>query len=104
MTDQDPFACTLTPDEQVRREPADRALAGQLSQWRWDREREAVLTFPSEVEPLVHEFVRNESACCAFFHFDVQPGPATVRMTVSAPEGGEHMLAALVDAFTAGVR
>lgn len=102
MTDRDPFACTLTPAEHRRREPADRALAVRLSQWRWEGEREAVLTFPSEAEALVHEFVRNESACCAFFHFDVQPGPATVRLTVSAPEGGEHMLAALVDAVTAG--
>lgn len=104
MTDQDPFACTLTPDEQVRREPADQALAVRLRQWRWDREREAVLTFPPEAEALVREFVRNESACCAFFRFDVQPEPDTVRLTVSAPEGGEHMLAALGDAVTAEVR
>lgn len=103
MTEQDRFACTLTPHQQARRQPADRALAAQLRQRWWDSERDAVLTFPSEAETLVHEFVRNESGCCGFFRFDVQPAPATIQLRVSAPEGGEHMLAALVEAFDDGI-
>lgn len=99
MTDHDQFACTLTIDESRRREPGDRALAAQLQNRWWDSEREVVLTFPREAEGLVREFVRRESSCCAFFRFDVQPEPATVRLRVSVPAGGEHMIAALAEAF-----
>jgi hypothetical protein len=98
MTEPQPFACGLTPQEQAAREPRDRALAEQLRHLARPREREAVLAFPQAAAPLVHEFVRDESRCCEFFDFAVEPADDVVRLTVSAPPGAEAMLQALVDA------
>lgn len=99
MTEQEQFACTLTPDDEARREAQVNALAGRLHHAEWHTDRHAVLDFSLGAESLVHEFVRDESVCCSFFEFGVTRAPNSVELHVSAPAGAEGMLEGLVGTF-----
>lgn len=99
MTEPAPFACTLTPDDEARRASQDRALAAQLLGEPAHDQRHATLTFPPSAQPLIDQFVGEESRCCSFFQFEVERGDETTRLHVGVPPGGEDMLRALVDAF-----
>lgn len=101
MTESTPFSCTLSPEDAARRRTRDRLLADRLISHHWDGSRGAVLTFPADATPLVTRFVRDESACCSFFGFDVDAGEQQVVLRVEAPAGAEPMLHQLVSAFVA---
>lgn len=99
MTNGARFVCTLEPQEAPRRTEQVHRLASQLVEHaRWD-DRRTRLTFPREAGSLVEEFVRDESACCAFFAFDVERAGDATHLHVAAPEGAEEMLDALLDAL-----
>lgn len=98
MSQPEQFACTLTPEDADRRREQHRTLTAQLRACHHDPRR-AVLTFSSGAHDEVRAFVREESSCCSFFGFDVQTGDDAVRLHVTAPEGAEAMLDALVASF-----
>lgn len=101
MTEPTRYSCTLSPEDAARRLTRDRPLADRLTSHHWDGPRGAVLTFPADATPLVTRFVRDESACCSFFDFDVDAGEQQVILRVEAPVGAEPMLRQLVSAFVA---
>lgn len=93
------FTCTLTPEEEVHRRVDDVALAQRLQRVRGREPRRAVLVFSRDSEPLVRQFVANESRCCSFFTFAVHATEETAVLEIGAPAGAEHMLQALIDHF-----
>jgi hypothetical protein len=93
------FVCTLDHDDAPRRREQMARLARQLTDHATDGERRARLTFPATAAPLVEEFVRDESACCSFFTFAVEPAGESVRLRITAPEGAEGILHGLLDAL-----
>ena len=95
MTQADEFVCTLTPEDTDRRRDQHRRLTARLRACHHEPRR-AVLTFAPQAQAEVREFVRDESACCSFFGFDVQPGDDAVQLHVTAPPGAEGMLDALI--------
>ena len=95
MSQADEFLCTLTPEDTDRRREQHRRLTAHLRACHHDPRR-AVLTFAPQACAEVQEFVRDESACCSFFGFDVQTGDDAVQLRVTAPHGAEGMLDALI--------
>lgn len=90
--------CRLQPEDMERRRDEDRILKRRLQSV--DREDiRARLTFPPELASNVRKFVREESACCPFFDFDIRHGSQSVTLTVRAPPDAGHMIDALVDGF-----
>lgn len=100
MSDPTRFVCTLSDEDAPRREADGHALAAEMLSHRWEGERRAELVFRARAQPLVQQFVRDESACCSFFDFTVESDDGEARLHVEAPEGAEHMLQQLVTAFT----
>ncbi len=84
MSQADEFVCTLTSEDTDRRRELHRRLTAHLRACHHDPRR-AVLTFAPQAHADVREFVRDESACCSFFDFDVEPGDDAVRLRVTAP-------------------
>ena len=98
MSQPEEFVCTLTSEDADRRREQHLRLTAQLRACDHDPRR-AVLTFAPQAHAEVREFVRDESACCSFFGFDVKPGDDAVQLQVTAPPGAEAMLDALVATF-----
>ena len=101
MNDANDFTCSVGQAGAQQRAPQLRKLAAAVRSHE-AAELRARFEFPLESEPLVHEFVRDESACCAFFGFDVTERDRSVILDVTTPQGGQPMLAALVELLTTG--
>jgi hypothetical protein len=100
----DALACTFDPADLP--EMADRPAAirqlGRDGLLALEREpRRVVMRFATEVRDRVDWLVAAESRCCAFLGFEVAEQPGAVVLTITAPDGGEPMLAALADIVTA---
>jgi rhodanese-related sulfurtransferase len=97
-----PIACNLTLEQMAG---ADEGLAayrrlGRDALLSVEREpRRAVLRFrrDPQIRTQVEALVAAESRCCAFLGFDVADGPEATVLTLTAPEGGEQVMADLVD-------
>lgn len=99
MTDHT-YACTLDAAGRRARQTQADALRSALRRRRREGRR-VRLEFDPEAVEWVAEFVRDESACCAFFTFDLHAAPDDLRLDVTAPAGGEAMLDALWQSFDA---
>lgn len=94
------FACTLDEGGAHARLEQAHELAERLRR-RDLSDNRLVLTFANEGDTglLVDEFVRDEQQCCSFFGFTVALDDDTVTLTLTAPEGAEHMLEAAMASF-----
>ena len=93
------FVCTIEPEDVPRRGEQVAQLARHLTEHATDGERHQRLTFPASAATLVEEFVRDESTCCSFFTFEVEPAGESVHLHIGAPEGAEDILDGLLDAL-----
>lgn len=99
MSETSRFVCTLEPEDGPRRGEQITELAQQLLDHTTEGDRRSRLTFPATATSLVEEFVRDESACCSFFTFEIEPVGETVHLHIVAPEGAEGMLGGLLEAL-----
>lgn len=98
-----PIACTL--DQASRRDRV--GVMAELGESLLAVEAEgraASLSFAPERRESLEDFVRVESACCAFFEFELTTGADGTRLRVSAPEGADWAVRGLVAGFVAGWR
>ncbi len=63
---------------------------------------EANLTFPVSRRRDVEDFIRAESSCCPFFEFSLAEAGNDLKLSVSAPDGGDWAVRGLVAGFAAG--
>ena len=94
MPEDTQFACTLTPAGRTDREAEIRALAGDAL---LTVEHTVEMRFNAGPETLarVEALVAAESRCCPFLTLAVEHEADAIRLRVSAPEGGEPVLADL---------
>lgn len=103
MTESAGYRCTLSLDElPARTDQVQRLIDGLQSRER--DERRVRLRFDPSLSGVVDAFVRDESACCAFYDFAVEERADAVQLTVEAPAGAEPLLESLYAAFEPGRR
>jgi hypothetical protein len=95
-----PIACSLEQADRPRRIELLAELGRSLVAVDADG-LQASLRFDSGPKRL-KDFVRAESECCPFFDFAIDEGPASITLSVGAPEGGEFAIRGLVAGFVAG--
>lgn len=98
MSETADYRCTLSLHElPARTDQVQRLVDGLRSRERDDRR--VRLRFDPSLTGVVAAFVRDESACCAFFDFAVEERADAVQLTVEAPAGAEPLLDSLYAAF-----
>lgn len=98
MTEPADYRCTLSLDDlPARTDQIQRLVDGLRSRERDGRR--VRLSFDPSVTGVVAAFVRDESACCAFYDFAVEERDDAVELTVGAPAGAEPLLDSLYAAF-----
>ena len=100
------IVCNLTADEMARGDDrlADYRRLGRDGLLSVAREpRRAVLRFRRDpsIRARVDALVAAESRCCAFLGYNVDEDPAAIVLTLTAPEGGEQIMADLVNGMAA---
>jgi hypothetical protein len=103
MPEDTQFACTLTATGRTDREAEIRALAHDAL---LTVEHTVDMRFKAGPETLarVEALVAAESRCCSFLAFAVEHEADSIRLRISAPEGGEQVLAALATVAAEGTR
>jgi hypothetical protein len=103
MPEELPIACSLSATDLTIRLAQMRELGGDALLDARNDGLHAQLRFVAGVgvRERVEAVVVAESHCCAFLTMQVTDEPDTLVLTIDAPEGGEVVLAALVDAFAA---
>jgi hypothetical protein len=98
------LACTFEPADlpAMAERPAAIRQLGRDGLLALEREpQRVVMRFAPDARERVDWLVAAESRCCAFLGFAVEEQPGAVVLTVTAPDGGEPMLAALADMVSA---
>ena len=85
-TSNEPIACTLNATDFQERVAWIRALNAKALRGSAREGLVLHLTYDAERAADVREFVRRESACCAFLRFEMGDVPDGIRVTVTAPE------------------
>ncbi len=82
-----PLECLLTREDGQRRRPAIDALFASLDRQEQTRAgtRFVFRGEPSELWPMVREFVAEESLCCPFYDFAIKERQGGVELEVSLP-------------------
>src|SRR5215210_2820876 len=96
-----PIACSLSASELPAR-LAELAALGRAALDAMHHEgNRAELRFAAgpDVRRRVDAIVAAESRCCSFLAMDVTKGPASIVLTIQAPEGAERVLMELLAAF-----
>lgn len=101
MTSNEHYSCTVDTDDIPRRRAQVQRLREGLLARRRDGD-EIRLRFAPELDGVLAEFVRDESACCTFYDFELESGQAWVTLTIRAPDGARPLLDELDRAFGDG--
>ncbi len=99
MTVDLPIACTLSA-EQLSARVAEIAALGRDALIETDENLTVRLRNDPETRARLAAIIAAESKCCAFLGFDVSESHDELRLTISAPAGGEQVARELVAAFS----
>jgi hypothetical protein len=98
------IACSLDAGEMRTRLAGMSALGRSSLLSAKSAGRRAELRFRPEADTAdrLTAIVAAEAECCAFLAMDLRSEPDALRLTIEAPEGAEHVLEELVEAFRGG--
>ncbi|MCR5882161.1 hypothetical protein LRS03_04510 [Rhizobacter sp. J219] len=94
-----PLACTLPTAALSERLAWIRQVTEQHLISHHLSERALRLTYQHDAKAQLERIVAGEQDCCSFLEFNLEGGPATVVLTIRAPEGLERDARWLFDQF-----